>query len=119
MSEHYGPLHSDYCQTGRRRQSIGLGKYVSLFFEMAIAVAMFWFVAVASAAEITGGSWVVLEGPIEVGDYDRLRDFLLAKREYSAHEPLCAEIYLDGCPEEIYLASPGGDVAEAMKIGRL
>ena len=24
-----------------------------------------------------------------------------------------------GCPERIYLASPGGDVAEAMKIGRL
>src|SRR5262245_10066630 len=118
MSEHYGPLHSDCCQTGRRRRSIGLGKYVSLFFEMAIPVATFWFVAVASAAEITMGSWVVLEGPIEVGDYDKLRDFLLAKREYGEHsEPPCSETYLDACPDSIYLASPGGDVVEAMKIG--
>jgi hypothetical protein len=122
MSERYGPLHSDCCQTGRRRRSIGLGKYVSLFFEMAIAVGTFWFVAVASAAEITmGSSWVVLEGPIEVGDYDKLRDFLVAKRDYGVRswDPFCDDPYLDGCPEAIYLASPGGDVAEAMKIGRL
>jgi hypothetical protein len=75
-------------------------------------------IAVASAAEITVRQIVVLEGQIEIGDYDKLRDFLVAKRDYGS-DPACFAEYLDGCPDEIYLASPGGDVAEAMKIGRL
>ena len=59
----------------------------------------------AHAAEITGDSdEVVLEGNIEAGDYDKLRGFILKNEVY---------------PGEIYLASPGGDLAEAMKIGRL
>ena len=119
MGEYDRSLRSDYCQTSHRRRSAGLGRYVSLVGEVAIAVATFWFVVVASTAEITIGRWVVLEGPIEIGDYDKLRDFFLARRDYSGHEPLCFEAYLDGCPDSIYLASPGGDVVEAMKIGRL
>jgi len=77
------------------------------------------FVALAEAAEITIGQTVVLEGRIEPGDYDKLRDSLLVERNYNVSLPACVEAYLDGCPDEIYLASPGGDVAEAMKIGRL
>jgi len=67
------------------------------------------------------GRYVVLEGQIEAGDYDKLRDFLLVKRDYEEGDFRCSAIYDDSsfCPEEIYLASPGGDVAEAMKIGRL
>ena len=66
------------------------------------------------------GQHVVLEGQIEPGDYDKLRDFLLVKRDYEEGDR-CPAIYDDSslCPEQIYLASPGGDVAEAMKIGRL
>jgi len=57
------------------------------------------------AAEIKVGSDfnVVIEGNIETGDYEKLRKFI-------EHED-----YIDS----IYLASPGGDVAEAIKIGRL
>jgi hypothetical protein len=92
----------------------------AIFCKLALAISTIWFVGVASAAEITVGSTVVLEGQIEVGDYDKLRDFLVANRDYGTSSgPACFAEYLDGCPEEIYLASPGGDVAEAMKIGRL
>jgi hypothetical protein len=118
MSEYFGASQCHRYQAHRRQRSPSLGKYLSPLFEMAIAVATFWFVAVASAAEITIGQLVVLEGPIEVGDYDKLRDFLIANRDYGIFGA-CDGPYLDGCPEEIYLASPGGDVAEAMKIGRL
>ena len=45
----------------------------------------------------------VLEGIIEAGDFDKLRSFILD----------------GGGANEIYLASPGGDLAEAIKIGRL
>jgi hypothetical protein len=37
-----------------------------------VLISTFWFVAPANAAEITIGSTVVLEGPIEPGDYDKL-----------------------------------------------
>jgi hypothetical protein len=85
-----------------------------------LAIVAIWFVGVASAAEITMGRIVVLEGQIEPGDYDKLRDSLVAKRDYGVgSDPACFAEYLDGCPDEIYIASPGGDVAEAMKIGRL
>jgi hypothetical protein len=46
---------------------------------------------------------VVLEGTIEAGDLDKLRRLILDQY---------------GLANEIYLASPGGDVAEAIKIGR-
>src|SRR5262249_6912798 len=49
------------------------------------------------------------EGKIEPGDYDKFLDGIL-----------CPEAYRDDiCPSLVYLASPGGDLAEAIKIGRL
>jgi hypothetical protein len=45
----------------------------------------------------------VLEGKIETGDFEKLHSFL----------------FNGNFPQEIYLASPGGDLAEAIKIGRL
>ncbi len=59
----------------------------------------------AAAADIraypNGGA--VLEGKIETGDFEKVRGFLF-----------------DGnFSQRIYLASPGGDLAEAIKIGRL
>jgi hypothetical protein len=50
----------------------------------------------------SGGTGAVLEGKIEAGDFDKLRKF----------------IFLN-LTEQVYLASPGGELAEAMKIGRL
>ena len=46
---------------------------------------------------------VVFEGKIEAGDFDKFKSFILNGAN----------------PVEIYLASPGGDLAEAMKIGIL
>jgi hypothetical protein len=62
----------------------------------------------ATAADIRfDPSWkdggAVLEGTIEAGDYDKLRRLI-----FEGHGVL-----------EIYLASPGGELAEAMKIGQL
>jgi len=90
-------------------------------FELALAACVIFTDPLAGgAAEITIGRTVILEGQIESGDYDKLRDFLVAKRAYGdLSDPACFGDYLDGCPESIYLASPGGNVAEAMKIGRL
>jgi hypothetical protein len=59
-----------------------------------------------SAAEIRtdpsygGAGGVVLEGMIEAGDFEKFRDFILNT----------------GNAVEVYLASPGGDLSEAMKI---
>jgi hypothetical protein len=53
-----------------------------------------------SHAAATGA---VLEGKIEVGDFDKFKSFIVN----------------GGNVTEIYLASPGGDLAEAMKIGLL
>jgi len=50
------------------------------------------------------GGRVILEGKIETGDFDKLRSFVF---EGERGVGLFA----------IYLASPGGDLAEAMKIG--
>jgi hypothetical protein len=44
----------------------------------------------------------VFEGKIEIGDFEKLRSFVFGH-----------------ITQQIYLASPGGDLAEAMKIGRL
>jgi hypothetical protein len=56
------------------------------------------------AAEIRtyARNWVLLEGKIEKGDYDKILKI--------------ADL---GITEGIYLFSPGGDLVEAMKIGRL
>ena len=50
---------------------------------------------------------LVLEGKIVAGDYDNLRNFLGIKSNF------------DKISGGVFLASPGGDVAEAMKMGRL
>jgi hypothetical protein len=47
---------------------------------------------------------VVLEGTIVSGDYDKLLGFVIARNTRTG---------------SIYLASPGGSVSEAIKIGRL
>lgn len=48
------------------------------------------------------GADLVLEGEIAGGDYEKIRDFIEEEQAQS-----------------IYLASPGGNLAEAIKIGRL
>lgn len=72
-------------------------------------------VAPLGAADIRGDmrDGVVLEGKIEAGDYNKLRTAFGLEKSIN-------QFYI-GMPEanEIYLASPGGDLAEAMKIGRL
>jgi hypothetical protein len=50
---------------------------------------------------------LVLEGKIIRGDYDKLRNFLATKSNF------------DKISGGVFVASPGGDVAEAMKIGHL
>jgi hypothetical protein len=63
----------------------------------------------ATAAELrldpanASGTSVVLEGAIEAGDFDRFKNFVVGS----------------GHIREIYLASPGGNLAEAIKIGLL
>jgi hypothetical protein len=65
--------------------------------------------ATVDAAEIrvdpssVGAAGTVLEGKIEAGDFDKFKSFILNGNN----------------PVEIYLASPGGDLAEAIKIGLL
>jgi hypothetical protein len=49
----------------------------------------------------------VLEGKIESGDFNKLQSFLFPNHSFPNSSP------------QIYLASPGGDLTEAMKIGRL
>ena len=52
---------------------------------------------------VPSGTRIVLEGKIEAGDFDRFQKFILDS----------------GHVTEIYLASPGGQLAEAVKIGIL
>ena len=52
-----------------------------------------------------------MEGMIVPGDYDKLSKLI--------NENCPSKSWNTSCPSEIYLASPGGSVAEAMKIGRL
>jgi len=64
--------------------------------------------SIAQAAELTvdpsrGAAGAVLEGKIEKGDFANLQNFLLN----------------NGAVREIYLGSPGGDLAEAIKLGLL
>jgi hypothetical protein len=53
---------------------------------------------------------VIIEGKIEAGDYDKLRN-IYGERQ--------SEFFLGMSDNVLSLASPGGDLAEAMKIGRL
>ncbi len=55
---------------------------------------------------------VIVEGKIEAGDYDKLRS-IYGERGQSEFSLGLPEVYV------LTLASPGGDLAEAMKIGRL
>jgi hypothetical protein len=50
---------------------------------------------------------LVLEGTIVAGDYDKFREFLGTKSNF------------DKISGGVFLASPGGNVAEAMRMGRL
>jgi hypothetical protein len=70
----------------------------------AVAIILFSAARVESAEVRLGGSGeLVMEGKIEVGDYDRFRSALLGINNSS----------------DLFLASPGGDLGEAIKIGRL
>jgi hypothetical protein len=55
---------------------------------------------------------VIVEGKIEAGDYDKLRS-IYGERGQSEFSLGLSEVNV------LSLASPGGDLAEAMKIGRL
>ena len=74
------------------------------------------FVALTNAADIRISDHpsydIVLEGTISPGDYDKLRDLI---------DPGCGVLKYNGRLEStsIFLASPGGSLTEAMKIGRL
>jgi hypothetical protein len=77
------------------------------------------FAGIVSAADIRRNDHPLypftLEGTIVPGDYDRLRKLI---------DEDCPGKYYNSagyiaCHSKIYLASPGGSVAEAMKIGRL
>ncbi len=75
----------------------------------AVLVAFLLSAATAGAAEIradpssAAGTGAVLEGKIEAGDFEKFKNFIFNGEKTT----------------EIYLASPGGDLNEAMKIGLL
>jgi hypothetical protein len=79
------------------------------FWSAAVLVACLLRSATAGAAEIradpSGASvkGAVLEGEIEAGDFEKFENFILDGEKTT----------------QIYLASPGGDLNEAMKIGLL
>jgi hypothetical protein len=85
------------------------------FFSLLVAVWAIGFAGVAQAADIRRSEHplygFVLEGTIVPGDYDKLRKLI--------EEDCPAKYYNSACASDIYLASPGGSVTEAMKIGRL
>lgn len=76
---------------------------------LAVALAACWIASClpAFAADIRvdpsggDGKAAVLEGKIEAGDFEKLRDFVLK----------------GSGAQQIYLASPGGNLAEAIKLG--
>jgi len=83
-------------------------------FRMTAAGLLFgvWFVfsaPTAAAADLrvdpanSSGTAIVFEGAIAAGDFERLKNFIVDS----------------GRVREIYLASPGGNLAEAVKIGLL
>lgn len=81
----------------------------SLFRLMAVFVACVLGSGTVGAAEIRvdpsgeADTRAILEGKITAGDFDKIVSYII-----NGHRPV-----------EIYLASPGGDLAEAMKIGLL
>jgi hypothetical protein len=86
-----------------------------LVFRFIAATWLVCSVAAASAAEIRISDHpaysIILEGTVVPGDYDKLRQLI--------DENCPSKSWNTSCPREIYLASPGGNVTEAIKIGRL
>ncbi len=92
-----------------------------LAFRLFAATWLTVVIAPASGAEIRDAgpeetlyaeASIILEGKIEAGDYNKLVKLIDDDCDHEFKgKPACA----DG----IYLASPGGDLIEAMKIGRL
>lgn len=93
----------------------------TLIFRLFAATWLTVLVAPAGGAEIrdarpeellTVSGNVILEGKIETGDYEKL---------LTVFDDWCGMDFRGkpGCASGIYLASPGGDLIEAMKIGRL
>jgi hypothetical protein len=90
----------------------------TLIFLVLAAGSLAVHVAPASSAEIrrttrdelryVGTADVILEGKIEIGDYDKLLKIT---------DKDCGDY--NSCTSGIFLASPGGDLVEAIKIGRL
>jgi hypothetical protein len=74
-----------------------------------------------SAAEISAisSSRVVLEGEILSGDYDKLRNLIDPNAYPQVGVGGIGGDWYGDRYDEIYLASPGGSLSEAMKIGRL
>ena len=87
----------------------------NLIFRFIAATWLVCSATAASAAEIKISDHplysIILEGTIVPGDYDKLRKLI--------DENCPSKSWSTSCPSEIYLASPGGSVTEAIKIGRL
>lgn len=86
-----------------------------LTFQFVAATLLACSATAVSAAEIKISDHplysIILEGAIVPGDYDKLRKLI--------DENCPSKSWSRYCPSEIFLASPGGSVIEAMKIGRL
>lgn len=95
---------------------MSLGKFlIRLLFAQAIFAGDIRTTIGAEISQIVSGPAlgnVILEGRIEAGDYDKL---LKLTKLLNAG---CGGPY-EGCVRGLYLASPGGSLIEAMKIGRL
>lgn len=94
----------------------------TLIFRLLAATLLAVLVAPASGAEIreprpeelgaTGFARVILEGKVEIGDYDKLLKIIGDDCEMEFRG-------MPACADGIFLASPGGDLIEAMKISSL
>ena len=84
-----------------------------LIFRLLAAIWLPSLVAPAGAAEIKISDYhvIILEGTIVPGDYDKLRKLI--------EESCPSKSWSRTCPSNIYLASAGGSLTEAMKMGRL
>ena len=97
-----------YLSTGRSKNKSFLKrieKYIAIIF--AVFIVIVGSKSEISAAEFTFDRFyptpaVLMEGTIEAGDSEKLQKLIDGRYVFS-----------------IYLASPGGDVVEAMKIGRV
>jgi hypothetical protein len=94
---------------GQPRNGVFSPPFDALFRSAAVFAACVLGPATVVAAEIrvdpsrAAAAGAVLEGKIEAGDFDKFKSFILNGDN----------------AVEIYLASPGGDLAEALKIGLL